>query len=55
MIERYQDQDIGVADAWLVLLAHHYRTDRVLTLDQRHFRGIRTTSGTPFTVLPAAP
>ena len=49
---RYQDQQIGVADASLVVLAGRYRTDRLLTLDHRHFRVIRTTSGKPFTVLP---
>jgi uncharacterized protein len=54
VIDRYQDQDIGVADASLVVLAHRYRTDRLLTLDHRHFRVIRTTAGKPFTVLPEA-
>lgn len=52
VIARYQDQDIGVADASLVVLARRYRTDRILTLDQRHFRVIRTIAGGPFTVLP---
>ncbi len=55
VIDRYQDQDIGVADASLVVLAHRYRTDRLLTLDHRHFRVIRTTAGKPFTVLPGTP
>ena len=54
VIDRYQDQDIGVADASLVVLAHRYRTDRLLTLDHRHFHVIRTTVGKPFTVLPEA-
>lgn len=52
VIDRYQDQDIGVADASLVILAHRYRMDRLLTLDHRHFRVIRTAAGKPFTVLP---
>lgn len=52
VIERYQDQKIGVADASLVVLARRYRTDRLLTLDHRHFRVVRTTAGKPFTVLP---
>jgi len=55
VIERYQDQDIDVADASLVILADRYRTDRLLTLDRRHFRVVRTNTGAPFTVLPAAP
>jgi predicted nucleic acid-binding protein len=55
VIDRYRDQDIGVADASLVILAHRYRTDRVLTLDRRHFRVIRSTAGKPFVILPEAP
>jgi predicted nucleic acid-binding protein len=52
VIDRYQDQNIGLADASLVVLAARYRTDRLLTLDYRHFRVIRTVNGKPFTVLP---
>ena len=52
VIERYRDQDIGIADASLVILANRYRTDRLLTLDRGHFRVIRTTAGKSFTVLP---
>ena len=53
LIERYGDLSIGLADASLVLLADRARTDRVLTLDERHFRALRTGRGRPFTVLPA--
>jgi hypothetical protein len=52
LIDKYRDQKIGVADASLVVLARRYRTDRILTLDQRHFQVIRTAAGGPFTVLP---
>lgn len=52
VIGRYRDQNIGLADASLVVLARRYRTDRLLTLDQRHFRVIRTAAGGPFSVLP---
>jgi uncharacterized protein len=52
VIDRYQDQAIGAADASLVVLAHRYRTDRLLTLDHRHFRVIRTATGRPFRLLP---
>ena len=52
LIERYQDQDIGLSDASLVLLAQRYRTDRLLTLDHRHFRVVRTMDGKPFSLLP---
>jgi uncharacterized protein len=36
-----------------VILAQRYRTDRLLTLDHRHFRVLRTRTGQPFTLLPA--
>jgi predicted nucleic acid-binding protein len=52
IVERYADQNIGLADASLVILAARYRTDRLLTLDHRHFRVIRTVSGKPFTLVP---
>ncbi|MGH2365102.1 MAG: PIN domain-containing protein [Chloroflexota bacterium] len=54
VIERYEDQNIGVADASLVVLARRYQTERLLSLDRRHFRAIRTTAGRPFTVMPEA-
>ena len=53
IVERYRDQRIGLADASIVLLAGRYRTDRVLTLDERHFRVLRTPAGEPFRILPA--
>ena len=52
LIDRYRDQDIGVTDASLVILAERYRTERILTLDHRHFRVIRSSAGRPFAVLP---
>jgi predicted nucleic acid-binding protein len=52
IIDRYRDQDIGLADASLVVMAARYHTDRVLTLDHRHFRVVLTLSGKPFTLLP---
>jgi hypothetical protein len=55
VVERYQDQEIGVADASLVVLADRYRTDRLLTLDRRHFHVVRTTAGKSFKLLPGGP
>lgn len=52
VIDRYRDQEIGLADASLLVLADRYRTDRVLTLDHRHFRVLRTSAGKPFMLLP---
>jgi hypothetical protein len=52
IIGQYQDQNIGLADASLVILADRYRTDRLLTLDHRHFRVLRTPAGKAFTLMP---
>lgn len=52
IVTRYADQGIGLTDASLVVLAERYRTEHILTLDQRHFRVLRTTNGRPFTILP---
>jgi Predicted nucleic acid-binding protein, contains PIN domain len=52
VVERYADQSIGVADASIVALARRYRTDRILTLDHRHFGVVRNADGAPFTLLP---
>jgi predicted nucleic acid-binding protein len=53
LIERYRDLGVGLADASIVVLAGRYGTDRVLTLDERHFRAVRAPKGRPFTLLPA--
>lgn len=53
VIGRHQDLGIGLADASIVVLAARYRTERILTLDERHFRALRTPDGRPFTILPA--
>lgn len=52
LIERYRDQAIGLADASVVLLAERYDTDRLLTLDHRHFGVLRTQDGRAFTLVP---
>lgn len=53
VITRYSDDYIGVADASNVVLADRYRTTRLLTLDQRHFRKLRPLWGADhFALLP---
>jgi uncharacterized protein len=53
VIEARADLDIGVADASIVVLSRRYETLDVLTLDERHFRTLRGSSGRPFRILPA--
>lgn len=53
VVERYRDQEIGVADASLVVLARRYATRTILTLDRRHFEVVRPIGGGRFKLLPA--
>lgn len=53
VVARYRDLNVGLADASLVVLAGRHDTDRILTLDARHFRSLRTATGAAFTILPA--
>jgi predicted nucleic acid-binding protein len=52
VIERYADQNVGVADASNVVLAERYRTRTIVTLDRRHFDVLRPLSGGRFRILP---
>jgi hypothetical protein len=52
VVERYRDQDIGIADASIVVLAERYATRQLLTLDRRHFSVLRPTQGGRFSLLP---
>jgi len=53
VIGRYRDLGVGLADASIVVLAARVGTNRVLTLDERHFRAMRPLRGRSFTLLPA--
>ncbi|HEX6904832.1 MAG TPA: PIN domain-containing protein [Thermoanaerobaculia bacterium] len=52
VLDRFADQEIGIADASIVVLAERYRINAVLTLDERHFRPLRTLAGAPFRLVP---
>ncbi len=52
IIVQYRDLRIGLTDASLVVLAERYGTNRVLTLDERHFRALRV-GRKRFVILPA--
>lgn len=52
LVERYRDQDIGVADAPIVVLAQRWNTRRLLTFDRGHFGVLRTSAGDPFELVP---
>lgn len=50
---KYSDLDLGLADCSLIVLAHRYATDRVLSFDERHLRAVVPIGGGSFTILPA--
>lgn len=52
VIGKYADQQIGLADASLVVLAHQFETHHILTLDHRHFGVVRALDGRRFELLP---
>jgi len=52
VIASYRDQQIGVADASIVVLAERYRTRTIASLDRRHFDVLRSFDGGYFEVLP---
>jgi uncharacterized protein len=49
----YADLELGLADCALVILASRYKTTRIVSFDERHFRAVRPMQGGAFTVLPA--
>ena len=49
---RYADLNPGIADLSIIVLAARYRTTRILTFDQRHFRMMQPIQGGTFTLLP---
>jgi predicted nucleic acid-binding protein len=52
VLERYDDREIGITDASIVVLAKRHRTKTVATLDHRHFEMLRPLDGGHFTIVP---
>jgi predicted nucleic acid-binding protein len=50
--EQYADLDLGPADLSVVILAHRFRTRRLLTFDECDFRAVTPLAGGSFTLLP---
>jgi predicted nucleic acid-binding protein len=42
-----------LAECALVVIANRYRTDRILSFDERHFRAVTPLGGGAFTILPS--
>lgn len=52
VIHKYQKLNIGLTDASLLVLSEKYSTRKILTLDRRHFRSLRTSKNKALTLLP---
>lgn len=52
LVERYADLPLGTVDASVAVLADRLGTDLIVTLDQRHFRALRTPDGSYYRLLP---
>jgi predicted nucleic acid-binding protein len=52
LVERYGDWPLGGTDASVVALAERLDTDLVVTLDRRHFGGVRPRHVAGFRLLP---
>lgn len=50
---RYADLELGLADCALVVIANRYRTDCIMSFDERHFRAVSPLRGGAFTILPS--
>lgn len=50
---QYADLDLGLADCAIVVLAERFRTNRLLSFDERHFRAVTPLQGGAFEILPA--
>lgn len=50
--QRYYDLGAGLTDLSVVAVAARYRTTRILTFDQRHFRTLTPLQGSTFVLVP---
>jgi predicted nucleic acid-binding protein len=53
LIDQYSTLNIGLADAAVMATAERLGIRRILTVDERHFRVVRSADGKPFQLLPA--
>jgi predicted nucleic acid-binding protein len=53
LLDRYKSLDLGLADASVIATAERLGIGKILTVDERDFRAVRTESGKAFVLLPA--
>lgn len=49
----YAGLNLSLVDKSVIVLAARYRTRRIMTIDERHFRAVTPLDGGTFTILPA--
>jgi uncharacterized protein len=54
LLLRYHDLDLGLADAAVIATADRLGTARILTVDMRDFRAVRSKKGKPFELVPGS-
>ena len=52
LLTQYRDLQFGLADAAVMTTAERLGTERILTVDERHFRAVVSKSGRAFVLLP---
>lgn len=53
LVDTYRDLDLGLADASVIACAERLKVFQILTVDERHFRVVRTVRGKALVLLPA--
>jgi predicted nucleic acid-binding protein len=53
LVDRYRDMPLGIADASVIATAERLGIQRILTVDQRHFRTVKPSVFDSFVLLPA--
>jgi predicted nucleic acid-binding protein len=53
LLAKYRDLNLGLADASIIATAERLGVHRILTVDERDFRLVRTSRGEAFVLLPA--
>jgi uncharacterized protein len=53
LVQTYANLNLAIADASVIATAERLGAERILTVDERHFRAIRSAKGSPFQLLPA--
>jgi uncharacterized protein len=52
LLAKYRELDLGLADASVICVAERLGVRRILTVDERDFRAVRSNRGEPFVLAP---